>query len=110
MVNGVNSKFLATITRRTIHQEVKYPTIDAVDFVQKRRWEYLGHILRLDDSRTLKKCLLSLSPSEAPFGEGSLLAHSSFKTQQEAIAAAQDRRDWKGRRKRGREEDGDGEE
>ena len=52
-VNGVNSKLLSQITRRTIHEEASQPTFNTIDHVLSRSWQYLGHILRLDESRAL---------------------------------------------------------
>ena len=62
----------------------------------KRRSEYLGHILRMDKDRTLKRFLLELSPGKAPFSEGSLLGETSFQTIAEMIEAAADREYWRG--------------
>ena len=53
MINSICSKQLSLITKRTIHQEAKHPTIDALGQIKRRRHEYLGHILRLDPSRLL---------------------------------------------------------
>ena len=94
-VNGVNSKMLAQITKRTIHEEAKYPSVNVVNLIEKRRWNYLGHILRLDEQRALRRYLLELSPTEAPFIPGSLLAVPEFDNINDMIAAANDRLGWK---------------
>ena len=60
-----------------------------------QRFEYLGHILRLENDRTLKRILIELSPNEAPFAEGSLLGESPFHTVEEMLEAAADRRNWR---------------
>ena len=52
-INGVNSKMLSQITKRTIHEEARQPSFDTVSHVLDRRWVYLGHILRLDQHRAL---------------------------------------------------------
>ena len=94
-LNGINSKFLSQITKNTIHQEAKNPSFNVVDSVLKRRWEYLGHILRMEQHRTLRRFLLELSPGEAPFADGSLLADTTFRSQDEMVEAAQDRDKWR---------------
>lgn len=94
-LNGVNSKMLSLVTRRSIHDEARQPTFDVVEHVMSRRWEYLGHILRLDDHRALRRYLLELSPAEQPFPEGSLLADTNFQTIAEMNEAASDRNNWK---------------
>ena len=94
-INGVNSKMLSLITKNTIHHEAKNPTFDCVSYILKTRWEFLGHILRMDPSRTLRRFTLELSPRQAPFRAGSLLSDTSFQDIDEAINAAQDRKRWK---------------
>ena len=94
-VNGVNSKLLAQITKRTIHEEAKYPSVNVVELIEDRRWNYLGHILRLDEQRALRRYLLELSPMEAPFIPGSLLDVPIFDNINDMIAAANDRLGWK---------------
>ena len=94
-VNGVNSKMLALITRRTIHEEARSPSVNVVNNILKRRWDYLGHVLRMQEHRAVRRYLLELSPSIAPFKEGTLLADTSFKSVQEMIRYAEDRVQWK---------------
>ena len=94
-INGVNSKMLSQITRRSIHEEAKYPSFNILRHILHRRWTYLGHILRLEKNRLVRRYLLELSPGEAPFIPGSLLDDTDFKTAAEAIEAASDRNGWK---------------
>ena len=95
-LNGVSSKMLSIITKRSVHDEARDPTFDTVISVRLRRWNYLGHILRLEEHRAVRRYLLDLSPVEAPFIHGSLLDDTQFQTVQEAIEAASDREHWKG--------------
>ena len=94
-INGVNSKMLSQITKRTIHDEAQQPTFDVVRHVLDRRWVYLGHILRLDEHRALRRFLIELSPKEQPFHEGLLLANTNFRTIEDMVEAAADRKLWK---------------
>ena len=94
-VNGVNSKMLSLITKNTIHHEAKYPTFDAVDYILKLRPEFLGHILRMDPNRSLKRFTIELNPSEAPFRAGSLLSETQFQDIDSAIEAAENRLEWR---------------
>ena len=94
-INGVNSKMLSQITKRTIHEEARQPSFDTVCHVLDRRWVYLGHILRLDQHRALKKFLIELSPKEQPFLEGSLFADTNFRTIDEMLEAAANRKLWR---------------
>ena len=94
-LNDVNSKMLSMITRRSIHEEAKEPTFNIVEHVLCRRKNYLGHILRSDESRTVRRFLLELSPHKAPFIPGSLLDDTGYKNVQDIITAASDRDLWR---------------
>ena len=94
-LNGHASRMLSAITRRTIHEEAKHPTFDIIDFLLNQRWNYLGHILRMDEDRALRKFLLHLQPDQAPFVPGSLLDDTNFSSLDEAIQAAQDWATWR---------------
>ena len=95
MLNSINSKQLSMITKRTIHQEAKTPTIDALKMVKKRRHQYLGHILRLDPNRLLYRFLVEVPPQQ---NEGALMSEMSeipHRTLDELVAAAADRDGWR---------------
>ena len=46
-INGANSRLLARITRRTVHEEARSPSYDIIRSIRYRRLVWLGHILRL---------------------------------------------------------------
>ena len=94
-INGVNSKILSLITKNTIHHEAKYPTFDAVDYILKLRHEFLGHILRMDPNRSLKRFTIELNSRTAPFRAGSLLSETLFQDMDNAIEAAENRTEWR---------------
>ena len=93
-INGVNSRMVSQITGRFIHDEAKEPSLDIVGSVMHRRWSYLGHILRMDEQRMVKRFLLELLPKERPFIRGTLLDDTPFETVEEAVSAAYDRKLW----------------
>ena len=66
---------LAMITKQTIHEEANTPSYDVVEHTMHQRRNYLGHILRLDIDRAVRKYLIELSPAQEPFIKGSLLNH-----------------------------------
>ena len=92
MINSVNSKMLSQITKRSIHEEAKHPTFNVINHIKARRFEYLGHILRLDNDRTLKSLLIQSMREAAPFREVSLAAETPFQTKEKLITAAQERK------------------
>ena len=94
-VNGVNSKMLAQITRRSIHEEARSPSVNIIEKISKCRWEYLGHILRMDENRAVRRYLLELSPSTSPFKKGTLLADTKFNNVLEMVECAANRNVWR---------------
>ena len=93
-INSVNFEMCRKFTKRTIHQEAAFPTFNIVGYIRKQRWSYLGHIVRLDPNRALRKIVIDLAPDEAPFIEGSLTADSHFRTKEDLISAANSRVEW----------------
>ena len=93
-VNGVNSKMTSSITKRSIHNEAREPSFNIINFVLQRRRAYLGHILRMDPSRMVRRFLLELNPASAPFIPGSLLDDTDYRTAAEMIDAASNRVAW----------------
>ena len=45
-MNGANSRLLARITGRSVHQEARSPTFDIVQWARWKRARWLGHIMR----------------------------------------------------------------
>ena len=86
---------LSLITKRSIHEEARTPIFDVVDFIKARRWEYLGHILRMDPNRALRCFVIELSPESAPYEQGSLMSETPFQNVAEMIQAAEDRKNWR---------------
>ena len=101
MINSICSKQLSLITKRTIHQEAKHPTIDALGQIKRRRHEYLGHILRLDPSRLLHRFIAEIPPLHK---QGSLTSEVTFRTLDGMKAAARDRDGWRKLHKRKKEQ------
>ena len=64
---------LSSIKKRSIHAEAGSPSFNIIEFVLKRRKSYLGHILRLDEQRMVRRFLLELSSDRRSFTKGSLL-------------------------------------
>jgi hypothetical protein len=94
-LNGVSSKMLSQITKRTIHEEARNPIYNTVKEVYTKRWNYLGHILRLDEEHAVRKYLLELSPSQRPYTPGTLFADTKFRDVNTMIQTALNRNLWK---------------
>ncbi len=58
MLNATGSKMLSKISGRRIADEAREPSIDIVLRARDQRWNWLGHILRMDERRTVRQALL----------------------------------------------------
>ena len=58
-LNGANSRMVAVITGKSQHDEASKETrtFDLVSWIRARRLQWLGHILRMDDDRLVKKAV-----------------------------------------------------
>ena len=58
-INGVNAYMLSHITGRSIHEEATSisTTFDIITWIRSRRLKWVGHILRLNDEKLIKRTL-----------------------------------------------------
>ena len=56
-VKGVASKLLPQITGKSTEKEARNPSVDVVMWARGRGWSWFGHILRIEESRTVRKVL-----------------------------------------------------
>ena len=94
-INGANSKMVAAITGRTVHEEAKQEgkTYDAVAGIRATRLRWLGCILRMSEKRTIFKAVRQLYQQRQ---QGDLLmdapASSSW---EDLVAVAKDEKKWR---------------
>jgi len=104
-LNGWNSRCVALITGREIRQEAGKlgQTFDLVADLRVRRLKWVGHVLRMDDSRYVKqfesiKALWKMKKNGKLRREGSVLMGvpkcSSFRELQEVAGVHQDHPEW----------------
>ena len=74
-LNGANASMLAVVLKSTSRQQAASPAYDIVAAVYRQRHSYLGHLLRMDDKRMVRKIFIHEMPNEPPYPEGSLLEH-----------------------------------
>ena len=62
IINGANASMLAHITGRSRHEEASptKTTFNLVKWIRARRLKWVGHILRADDDRLIKKALFHI--------------------------------------------------
>jgi len=71
MLGGFNAKCLSVITGKSIRDERVQPSVDLIRLLRVRRLRWLGHILRLDDERLLRRTMMA--SMQQPYPEGSIL-------------------------------------
>ena len=57
-LNGANSRLLARFTGKSAHEEARDPSHDMIKSIRARRLCWLGHILRMKDTRLVKVAAL----------------------------------------------------
>ncbi len=57
-LNSTASKMLSRTTGRTIADEARQPSVDVVMRARDQRWNWLGHILRMEVHRLTRQVLL----------------------------------------------------
>ena len=60
-INGFNSRCLSVITKGDVHELARDPPFHLVLTIRKRRLRYLGHILRMEQDRLVKRTLIALT-------------------------------------------------
>ena len=95
MINGFNSRCLQRITGRSFRSTATTPDFDLVLAIRRRRLRYLGHIMRLVDSRLLKRSLIAFTRGGVAPPAGSLLMDCDHTPLEDLENAAQDRDGWR---------------
>ena len=100
-IRGWNARCLAVMTGRDFREETVSPTFDLISRLRSRRLRWAGHILRMEDSSLLKRVLLEqvkkeLEQSQREDG-GLLMDAAEFKSVEELVDLAQDRKSWRSR-------------
>ena len=71
--NGFNSRYLHVITGQDYRHTATAPVFDLVRAIRQRRLRYLGHILRMPESRVVRRALMAITVTGTQYPEGSLL-------------------------------------
>ena len=72
-VNGFNSRFLHVITGQDYPVTATAPEYNLLIAIGQRRLRYLGHILRMPESRMVRRALMALAKGSTVYPKGSLL-------------------------------------
>ena len=93
-VNDFNSRCLHVITGETYRDTATSPAYDLVLVIRRRRLRFLGHVLRMDQSRLVRRTLTAYVHGGAGAPEGSLLDDCSQKSMANLAEMVHDRRRW----------------
>ena len=94
MINGFNSRCLHVITKKDYRDTATNPDHDLVLSIRQRRMRFLGHILRMDTSRLLRRTLVAYVEGGDSLPTGSLLQDCGGRTVKQLSKLARDRRQW----------------
>jgi hypothetical protein len=94
MINGFNSRCLHVITGKPYRETAMNPDFDLVLAVRRRRLRFLGHVLRMNDSRLVKRTFLAYVYGSSSIPAGSLLEDCNTKNLEELLDLARDKKKW----------------
>ena len=93
-INGFNSRCLHVITGKPHRETATNPTYNLVLDIRRRRLRYLGHLLRMDPSRLVRRTLLAYIYGGEHIPEGSLLQDCPELPLESLVEMAMDRPKW----------------
>ena len=94
IVNGFNSRCLHVITGEHYRVTATQPMFDLVLSIRRRRMRYLGHLLRMDTSRLVRRSLIAYVCGGANAPDGSLLQDCHGRSIEQLEVEASDRGLW----------------
>ena len=93
-VNGFNSRCLHIITGQDYRVTATVPEYDLLLAIRQRRLRYLGHILRMSESRVVRRALVALVKGGTVYPKGSLFVDCQTMEMHQLVALAQRRSAW----------------
>ena len=77
-----------------MHELARDPPFDLVLTIRKRRLRYLGHILRMEQDRLVKRTLIALTKGGTVYPEGSLFMDVENRSFKELELLAKQKGHW----------------
>ena len=93
-VNGFNSRCLHIITGQDYRVTATAPEYALLRAIHQRRLRYLGHILRMPESRVVRRALVALAKGGTVYPKGSLFMDCQAMEMDKLVALAQRRGAW----------------
>ena len=99
IINGFNSRYLHVITGKDYRDTATNPDLDLMLLIRRRRLRYLGHIMRMEQSRLVRRTLAAYVHGGEMIPVGSLLEDCERTTFEDLAIIARDRIQWQKRMK-----------
>ena len=93
-MNGFNSRCLHVITGQDYRVTATAPEYDLLLAIRQRRLRYLGHILRMPESRVVRRALVALTKGGTIYHKDSLFMDCQAMAMDQLVALAQRRGAW----------------
>ena len=93
-VNGFNSRCLHVITGQDYRVTATAPEYNLLRGIRQRRLRYLGHILRMPESRVVRHALVALAMGGTVYHKCSLFMDCQAMDMDQLVALAQQRGAW----------------
>ena len=97
MINGFNSRCLHVITKKDYRDTALNPDINLLLLIRRRRLRFLGHILRMNPNRLLRRTLVAYVHGGYNIPPGSLLQDCPHMPFEDLAVLAADRSGWRRR-------------
>ena len=94
VVNGFNSRCLHIITGQDYRVTATAPEYDLLLAIRQRRRRYLGHILRMPESRVVQRALVALVKGDTVYPKCSLFMYCQTMEMHQLVALVQRRSAW----------------
>ena len=93
-INGFNSRCLHIISKKDYRETATNPDVNILLLIRQRRMRFLGHILRMEPSRLLRRTLIAYCHGGELVPPGSLLEDCPRMLLDDLATLASDRHGW----------------
>ena len=97
MINGFNSRCLHVIMKADYRETAINPSVNLILLIRRRRLRYLGHILRMDANRLVRRTMIAYVHGGYGVPDGSLLDDCDPIPFEDLAIMAAERRGWEQR-------------
>ena len=94
-INGFNSRCLSAIFKADIHEMAASPPFDLILTIRRRRLRFLGHTLRMEPERLVRRTLFALTKGGTDYPKGSLFMDVEDSAIEDLVCLAKDKNSWK---------------